>query len=47
MKFYWKDVPKKRFTMAGQTYPEPSPYDLFDSGSAGTLRRGSGGDCGG
>ena len=23
----WKDVPKKRFTMAGQTYPEPSPYD--------------------
>ncbi len=25
--FTWKDVPKKRFTMAGQTYPEPSPYD--------------------
>ena len=23
----WKDVPDKRFTMAGQTYPEPSPYD--------------------
>lgn len=23
----WKDVPGKRFTMAGQTYPEPSPYD--------------------
>lgn len=23
----WKDVPNKRFTMAGQTYPEPSPYD--------------------
>ena len=23
----WKDVPHKRFTMAGQTYPEPSPYD--------------------
>lgn len=23
----WKDVPQKRFTMAGQTYPEPSPYD--------------------
>lgn len=23
----WEDVPKKRFTMAGQTYPEPSPYD--------------------
>lgn len=22
-----KDVPDKRFTMAGQTYPEPSPYD--------------------
>ena len=23
----WKDVPQKRFTMAGQTYREPSPYD--------------------
>lgn len=23
----WKDVPDKRFTMAGQTFPEPSPYD--------------------
>ena len=23
----WKDVPQSRFTMAGQTYPEPSPYD--------------------
>ena len=23
----WKDVPQKRFTKAGQTYPEPSPYD--------------------
>ena len=23
----WKDVPGKRFTLAGQTYPEPSPYD--------------------
>ncbi|MEY8336847.1 molybdopterin cofactor-binding domain-containing protein [Lachnospiraceae bacterium 62-35] len=23
----WKDVPEKRFTMAGQTFPEPSPYD--------------------
>lgn len=23
----WKDVPDKRFTDAGQTYPEPSPYD--------------------
>lgn len=25
--FTWKDVPDRRFTMAGQTYPEPSPYD--------------------
>ena len=25
--FTWKDVPRKRFTMAGQTFPEPSPYD--------------------
>ena len=24
-----KDVPKRRFTMAGQTYPEPSPYDRY------------------
>ena len=23
----YKDVPKKRFTMAGQSFPEPSPYD--------------------
>ena len=25
--FTYKDVPKSRFTTAGQTYPEPSPYD--------------------
>lgn len=25
--YTYKDVPDKRFTMAGQTYPEPSPYD--------------------
>ena len=23
----WQDVPQERFTMAGQTFPEPSPYD--------------------
>lgn len=23
----WKDVPRNRFTNAGQSYPEPSPYD--------------------
>lgn len=23
----YQDVPQKRFTMAGQSYPEPSPYD--------------------
>ena len=23
----YEDCPDKRFTMAGQTYPEPSPYD--------------------
>lgn len=23
----YQDVPQERFTMAGQTYPEPSPYD--------------------
>ena len=29
----YKDVPQNRFTMAGQTYPEPSPYDrlILDS----------------
>lgn len=25
--FTWEDVPKNRFAIAGQTYPEPSPYD--------------------
>ena len=25
--YTWEDVPNQRFTMAGQTYPEPSPYD--------------------
>lgn len=27
--YTWEDIPKdqRRFTMAGQTYPEPSPYD--------------------
>ncbi len=31
--FTYKDVNQERFTMAGQTYPEPSPYDrlLLDS----------------
>ena len=25
--YTWEDVPQQRFTTAGQTYPEPSPYD--------------------
>ena len=25
--YTWQDVPQNRFTIAGQTYPEPSPYD--------------------
>ena len=25
--YTWEDVPSARFTNAGQTYPEPSPYD--------------------
>lgn len=25
----YRDVPNRRFTMAGQTYPEPSPYDRY------------------
>ena len=27
VRVHLKDVPQKRFTMAGQTFPEPSPYD--------------------
>ena len=27
--YTWEDVPKTRFAIAGQTYPEPSPYDLI------------------
>ena len=27
--YTWEDVPTQRFTMAGQTYPEPSPYRPF------------------
>ena len=25
--YTWEDVPTTRFAIAGQTYPEPSPYD--------------------
>ena len=25
--YTWQDVPRKRYAQAGQTYPEPSPYD--------------------
>ena len=25
--YTWEDVPDERFTLAGQTYPEASPYD--------------------
>ena len=25
--YTWQDVPRRRFTIAGQTYHEPSPYD--------------------
>ena len=25
--YTWQDVPNRRFTMAGQTHPEPSPHD--------------------
>ena len=25
--YTWEDVPKQRFAIAGQTYPEPPPYD--------------------
>ncbi len=25
--YTYEDVPKRRFTIAGQSYPQPSPYD--------------------
>ena len=25
----WEDVPHIRYTLAGQSYPEPSPYDRY------------------
>ena len=25
----WEDVPRIRYTLAGQSYPEPSPYDRY------------------
>ena len=25
--YTYEDVPTSRFTLAGQSYPEPSPYD--------------------
>ena len=37
----YQDVPDQRFTIAGQTYPELSPYP----GCTFTVCRGSGGDC--
>ena len=27
--FTYKDVPNRRFTLAGQSYPEPSAYDML------------------
>ena len=37
--FTYQDVSQKRFTMAGQTYPEPSPYDrlILDWSTAANL----------
>ena len=32
--FTYEDVPKNRFCMAGQTYPELSPYDRLQIGRA-------------
>ncbi len=44
--YTWEDVPTQRFTMAGQTYPEPSPYDRLILDQHVRLW-GSGGDRGG
>ena len=48
----YKDCPDKRFTMAGQTYPEPSPYDrlILDQrmrvvGDAAAIVAGAGGEA--
>ena len=41
--FTYRDVPQKRFTMAGQTYPEPSPYDRLILDRRGRFVGGGGG----
>ena len=40
--YTWKDVPQNRFTIAGQTYPEPPTDDEIRSFLAGNLCRCSG-----
>ena len=36
----YKDCPNKRFTLAGQTYPEPSPYDRLDQSKIRSIGAG-------
>ncbi|MFR6482560.1 MAG: hypothetical protein ACLUPK_04455 [Veillonella sp.] len=35
--FTYEDVPNTRFTLAGQTYPEPSAYDALILGPCSSL----------
>ena len=37
--YTWEDVPKQRFAIAGQTYPEPSPYDRLIDNTPKMMRR--------
>ena len=47
--FTWEDVPQnaRRYTQAGQTYPEASPYDRLVHRPPRPLCGGRGGHCGG
>ena len=44
--YTYKDVPNIRFTMAGQTYPEPSPYDRLILDQQSPFCGRCGGHCG-
>lgn len=46
--YTWKDIDQngRRFTCAGQTYPEPSPYDRLILDPSCQICRRSGCDCG-
>ncbi len=43
--YTYEDVPKRRFTIAGQSYPQPSPLRPPDSREPRPLPKRRGGDC--